>query len=92
MELDIAQSFTNNTNEKDGVNKFIEELNGAIKNEDNLNIVDKYEAFEDDGYIFLNDLTEERDFSIEDIDFVVDCYQGDGTYQVIDGEYRKIED
>ena len=51
-----------------------------------------YEAFEDDGYIFLNDLTEERDFSIEDIDFVVDCYQGDGTYQVIDGEYRKIED
>lgn len=51
-----------------------------------------YEAFEDDGYIFLNDLTEERDFSIEDIDFVVDCYQGDGTYQVIDGEYRKIEE
>lgn len=240
MELDIAQNLTNKTNENDTVNKFIEELNGAIKNEDNLNIVDKsekymdywdyqnfmednvsatiglsrwdnditysnelqkaveesilelseregplyrkqfsshgssegprysvdkfengkiehlvlppdkvpgifenediifqykddgrtkirmdfkeeaiemacqkttelkfksdeiakdfkreghiYEAFEDDGYIFLNDLTEERDFSIEDIDFVVDCYQGDGTYQVIDGEYRKIED
>ena len=28
--------------------------------------------------------------SIEDIDFVMDCYEGDGTYQVIDGEYRKI--
>lgn len=49
-----------------------------------------YEAFEDDGYIFLNDLTEEREYSIEDIDFVVDSYQGDGTYQVIDGEYKKI--
>lgn len=147
MELDIAQNLTNKANEKGTVNKFIEELNGVIKNEHNLNIVDKsekymdywdyqkfmednvsatiglsrwdnditysnelqkaveesilelsereghiYEAFEDDGYIFLNDLTEERDFSIEDIDFVVDCYEGDGTYQVIDGEYRKIED
>ena len=50
-----------------------------------------YEAFEDDGYIFLNDLTEERDFSIEDIDFVVDNYKGDGTYKVIDGEYKKID-
>ena len=50
----------------------------------------KYEAFEDDGYIFLIDLTETRDFSIEDIDFVVDNYQGDGKYQVINGEYKKI--
>lgn len=48
-----------------------------------------YEAFEDDGYIFLNDVTEDRDFSIEDIDFVVDCYQGEGKYQVIDGEYKR---
>ena len=50
-----------------------------------------YEAFEDDGYIFLNDLTEERDFSIEDIDFVVDNYEGDGKYQVINGEYKRID-
>lgn len=49
-----------------------------------------YQAFENDGYIFLNDLTEKRDYSIEDVDFVVDCYQGEGKYQVIDGEYRKI--
>ena len=49
-----------------------------------------YEAFEDDGYIFLNDLTEEKDISIEDIDFVVNNYKGDGTYKVIDGEYKKI--
>ena len=50
-----------------------------------------YEAFEDDGYIFLNDLTEERDFSVEDIDFVVDNYEGDGKYQVLNGEYKKID-
>ena len=50
-----------------------------------------YDAFEDDGYVFLNDLTEERDFSIEDIDFVVDNYEGDGKYQVINGEYEKID-
>ena len=50
-----------------------------------------YEAFEDDGYIFLNDLIEERDFSVEDIDFVVDNYEGDGKYQVINGEYQKID-
>lgn len=48
-----------------------------------------YEAFEDDGYIFLNDLTEERTFLVEDIDFVVDNYQGEGFYQVINGEYKK---
>lgn len=51
-----------------------------------------YEAFEDDGYIFLNDLTEERKYSLEDIDFVVDRYEGEGKYQVIDGEYHKIDD
>ena len=51
-----------------------------------------YQAFENDGYIFLNDLTEKRDYSIEDIDFVIDCYQGEGKYQVIEGEYRKIND
>ena len=51
-----------------------------------------YEAFEDDGYIFLNDLTEKRNFSIEDIDFVVDNYQGDGKYKVINGKYEKIDE
>ena len=51
-----------------------------------------YEAFEDDGYIFLNDLTEEREYSLEDIDFVVDRYEGEGKYQVIDGKYKKIDD
>jgi len=51
-----------------------------------------YQAFENDGYIFLKDLTEKRDYWVEDIDFVVDCYQGDGKYQVIEGEYRKIND
>lgn len=49
-----------------------------------------YEAIEDDGYIFLKDLTEDRGFVIEDIDFVVDNYQGDGKYQVINGKYEKI--
>ena len=50
-----------------------------------------YEVIEDDGYIFLNDITEERDFSIEDIDFIVDSYNGEGKYQVINGEYKKID-
>lgn len=49
-----------------------------------------YEAFEDDGYIFLNNITEEREFSIEDIDFAIYNYKGDGKYQVINGEYKKI--
>jgi len=49
-----------------------------------------YKAVEDDGYIFLKDLTEERGYIIEDIDFVVDYYQGEGKYQVINGEYNKI--
>ena len=63
-----------------------QERNAEFKKEGHI-----YEAFEDDGYIFLNDLTEERDFSIEDIDFVVDNYEGDGKYQVIDHEYKKID-
>lgn len=50
-----------------------------------------YIAVEDDGYIFLKDLTEPRDYVLEDIDFVLDSYQGEGKYQVIDGEYRKID-
>ena len=51
-----------------------------------------YIAVEDDGYIFLKDITEPRDYILEDIDFVVDCYKGDGQYQVIDGEYKKISE
>lgn len=49
-----------------------------------------YEAFEDDGYVFLNDLTEEREYSLEDIDFVTTCYKGEGKYQVLNGKYEKI--
>lgn len=49
-----------------------------------------YEAFEDDGYVFLNDITKDESYSFEDIDFVVDKYVGEGKYQVIDGEYKKI--
>lgn len=50
-----------------------------------------YKAIEDDGYVFLKDLTEKRDYVLEDIDFVVECYQGEGKYQVIDGEYKKFD-
>ena len=49
-----------------------------------------YNVFEDDGYIFLNDITEKNGSSIEDIDFIVNNYQGEGKYQVINGEYKKI--
>lgn len=51
-----------------------------------------YKAIEDDGYIFLKDLTEKREFVFEDIDFVVDSYKGDGKYQVINGKYEKINE
>lgn len=51
-----------------------------------------YQVGEDDGYIFLKDLTETRGYVLEDIDFVVDCYQGEGKYQVINGEYKKIDE
>lgn len=49
-----------------------------------------YKAIEDDGYIFLKDLTEPRGYLVEDIDFIVEHYKGEGKYQVIDGEYKKI--
>lgn len=51
-----------------------------------------YKAIEDDGYIFLKDLTEKREFVFEDIDFVVDAYKGDGKYQVVNGKYEKISE
>lgn len=63
-----------------------QEINAEFKKEGHI-----YEAIEDDGYIFLKDVTEERDFSIEDIDFVVDNYKGEGKYQVTNGEYKKID-
>lgn len=49
-----------------------------------------YSVLEDDGYIYLKDLTEEREYILEDIDFIVDCYQGEGKYKVINGEYKKV--
>lgn len=48
-----------------------------------------YECHEDDGYIFLDDKTKDN-YPFEDIDFVVDNFKGEGTYKVIDGEYKKI--
>lgn len=51
-----------------------------------------YKAIEDDGYIFLKDLTEKREYVFEDIDFVVDSYKGDGKYQVVNGKYEKISE
>lgn len=63
-----------------------QEINAEFKKEGHI-----YKVAEDDGYIFLKDLTEERDFLIEDIDFVVDNYKGEGRYQVINGEYKKID-
>lgn len=78
--INLASKKAENLREKE------QAINAELKKEGHI-----YEALEDDGYIFLNDLTEERDFSIEDIDFVVDNYEGDGKYQVINGEYKKIE-
>jgi len=78
--INIASQKTSNLKEIEN------ERNNEYKKEGHI-----YEAFEDDSYIFLNDLTEERKFSIEDIDFVVDSYQGDGKYQVINGKYTKID-
>lgn len=49
-----------------------------------------YKAIDDDGYIFLKDLTLDRGYLIEDIDFVVNFYKGEGKYQLINGEYKKI--
>lgn len=63
------------------------ERNNEYKKEGHI-----YEAFEDDGYIFLNDVTEEQNFSIEDIDFATYNYKGDGKYKVINGEYQKISE
>lgn len=78
--IDLASEKTSKLKEKEN------DRNNEFKKEGHI-----YEAFEDDGYIFLNDLTEERSFSIEDIDFVVDNYQGEGKYKVINDKYEKID-
>lgn len=49
-----------------------------------------YEVYEGEGYIHLRDITDDKG-AIEDIDFVVDNYKGEGIYKVINGEYTKIE-
>ncbi|MBO5004556.1 MAG: hypothetical protein J6D03_04795 [Clostridia bacterium] len=87
VRTDLREKVVNLASEKSSEIKVMEsKRNNEYKKEGHI-----YEAFEDDGYIFLNDITEERDFSIEDIDFVVDNYKGEGKYQVINGEYKKID-
>lgn len=84
---DLKEEVINLASKKaEKLRKKEQEINVEFKKEGHT-----YEAFEDDGYIFLNDLTEQRDFGVEDIDFVVDNYKGEGTYKVIDGEYKKID-
>lgn len=79
--VDLASKNTEYLKEKE------REMTSDYKREGHI-----YQVGEDDGYIFLKDLTEKRNYVLEDIDFVVDCYQGDGKYQVIDGEYKKISE
>ena len=66
-----------------------EEINMAeeLKKEGHI-----YKAFEDDGYIFLKDIKAGSEEPFEDIDFVVENYDGEGEYKVIDGKYEKVKD
>lgn len=87
VRTDLKEKVVNLASEKSLELKAMEsKRNNEYKKEGHI-----YEVIEDDGYIFLNDITEERDFSIEDIDFIVDSYNGEGKYQVINGEYKKID-
>lgn len=87
VRTDLKEKVVNLASEKSSELKAMEsKRNNEYKKEGHI-----YEVIEDDGYIFLNDITEERDFSIEDIDFIVDSYNGEGKYQVINGEYKKID-
>ena len=87
VRTDLKEKVVNLASEKSTELKAMEsKRNNEYKKEGHI-----YEVIEDDGYIFLNDITEERDFSIEDIDFIVDSYNGEGKYQVINGEYKKID-
>lgn len=49
-----------------------------------------YEAYEGEGYIHLRDMTEDSG-AIEDIDFVVDNYKGEGIYKFINGKYVELD-
>lgn len=87
VRTDLKEEVINLASEKSSNLKEIEiKRNNEYKKEGHI-----YEVFEDDGYIFLNDLTEKREFWVEDIDFIVDSYDGEGNYQVINGEYTKID-
>lgn len=87
VRTDLREKVINLASEKSSELKAMESnRNNEYKKEGHI-----YEAIEDDGYVFLNDITEERGFGIEDIDFVTDIYNGEGKYQVINGEYQKID-
>ncbi len=87
VRTDLKEKVVNLASEKSSELKAMEsKRNNEYKKEGHI-----YEAIEDDGYVFLNDITEERGFGIEDIDFVTDIYNGEGKYQVINGEYQKID-
>lgn len=87
VRTDLREKVVKLASEKSSELKAMESnRNNEYKKEGHI-----YEAIEDDGYVFLNDITEERGFGIEDIDFVTDIYNGEGKYQVINGEYQKID-
>lgn len=87
IRTDLKEKVVNLASEKSSKLKVMEsKRNNEYKKEGHI-----YEAIEDDGYVFLNDITEERGFGVEDIDFVADIYNGEGKYQVINGEYKKID-
>jgi len=86
VRLDLKEKIVNRASEKCAELKLKEdEKANEFKKEGHI-----YEAYESDGYIFLKDITEGGKGCLEDIDFVVDCFDGEGKYQVIDGEYRKL--
>lgn len=87
VRTDLKEKVVNLASEKSSELKVMEsKRNNEYKKEGHI-----YEAIEDDEYVFLNDVTEERGFGVEDIDFVADIYNGEGKYQVINGEYKKID-
>lgn len=87
VRTDLKEKVVNLASEKSSELKVMEsKRNNEYKKEGHI-----YEAIEDDEYVFLNDVTEERGFGVEDIDFVANIYNGEGKYQVINGEYQKID-
>ena len=81
---------------EDGRVLVIHKKNGGLsdaRNEGLIKASGKYVMFVDsDDYLGLDACEKLCEAMQEDIDFVVDCYQGDGKYQVIDGEYKKINE